>query len=280
MKREELEQFAGDWIETSQHNFVSEDAALNESIIGMRIYEKPLFAFGAADDMMFSKLKSPEAIGPHFILPEEWLPGAKTVISFFLPFTDRVLKSNACDMRRPSPEWLNARFEGQACLNQLTLSLKSRLEESGAKAVIPTMDERFWSSSEESEVNGTIRPAFSSVWSERHVGFVCGLGTFGLSKNLITERGTCGRFGSLVTDAVFSTDVRRYTEIYEYCTHCGVCARNCPANAISTQDGKNHEKCLQFLVRVLEENRPRYGCGKCQVSVPCMRKIPKSGASL
>jgi epoxyqueuosine reductase QueG len=280
MKRKNLELFAADWIETSPCNFVSEDEALNESIIGMRIYEEPLFAFGAADDDMFNKLKSPEAIGPHFILPKEWLPNAKTVISFFLPFTDCVVESNACDMKRPSPEWLNARFEGQTCLNQLTLSLKSKLEESGAKAVIPSMDERFWSSTEESEVDGIIHPAFSSVWSERHIGFVCGLGTLGLSKNLITERGTCGRFGSLVTDAVFPTDVRRYTKIYEYCTYCGLCVRNCPANAISIEDGKNHEKCWKFLMRVLEENRPRYGCGKCQVSVPCMRKIPKSSVSL
>ncbi len=277
MKREDLKQFACEWIETNRHNFVSEDAALSESIIGMKIYEEPLFAFGASDDEMFSKLKSPEAIGPHFILPEEWLPGAKTVISFFLPFTDRVVESNACDMKWPSPEWLNARIEGQECLDQLTLSLKSKLEEYGAKAVIPTLDKRFWSAVKESEVDGMICPAFSSVWSERHVGFVCGLGTFGLSKNLITKRGTCGRFGSLVTDAVFPTDMRRYTEIYEYCTYCGLCAQNCPANAISLEDGKNHEKCWKFLASTMEKHRPRYGCGKCQVSVPCMRKNPKSG---
>ncbi len=279
MEREDLEQFAGDWIETSQYNFVAEDVALNESIIGMKIFEKPLFAFGSADDNMFSKLKSPEAVGPHFILPKEWLPGAKTVISFFLPFTDRVIESNICDIKRPSLEWHHARIEGQACLNQLTLSLKSMLEESGAKAVIPNLDERFWSSFEESEVDGTIRPAFSSVWSERHVGFVCGLGTFGLSKNLITERGTCGRFGSFVTNAVFPTDVRRYTIINEYCTDCGLCVGNCPANAISTEEGKNHEKCLKYLVRISEENRMN-GCGKCQVSVPCTRQIPQSGVSL
>ena len=278
-KRKDLEQFACDWIQTNPYNFISKEAALNEFIIGMKIYEKPLFAFAAADDAMFQKLRSLEAIGPHFLLPEEWLSGAKTVISFFLPFTDPVVESNARNMQQPSPEWLHARYEGQTCLNQLMLSLKSKLESSGARAIVPTLAERFWSSTKETEVNGQMRPAFSSLWSERHIAFVCGLGTFGLSKNLITKRGACGRFGSLITDAVFTTDTRPYTQIYEYCTNCSLCADNCPAGAITVEEGKNHEKCLAFLMSVLEENRPRYGCGKCQVAVPCARQIPKPDPS-
>ncbi|MGB4438837.1 MAG: 4Fe-4S binding protein, partial [Sedimentibacter sp.] len=59
-----------------------------------------------------------------------------------------------------------------------------------------------------------------------------------------------------------------------YCTMCGACANNCPVNAISIENGKDHKKCAAFLDLTAEKFKPRYGCGKCQVSVPCGRKIP------
>ena len=40
---------------------------------------------------------------------------------------------------------------------------------------------------------------YASNWSERHVAYVCGLGTFGC-QGLITSKGLAGRFGSIITD--------------------------------------------------------------------------------
>jgi epoxyqueuosine reductase QueG len=57
---------------------------------------------------------------------------------------------------------------------------------------------------------------------------------------------------------------------------CGVCAQNCPAQAISLQSGKDHVLCRRFLDKVTEENLSYHGCGKCQTAVPCESRIPNA----
>jgi len=69
-------------------------------------------------------------------------------------------------------------------------------------------------------------------------------------------------------------DRRGYENIYDYCSMCGKCAKNCPANAISVEKGKDHRLCFAFLEKTSEKYKPRYGCGKCQVGVPCESRIP------
>ncbi len=55
---------------------------------------------------------------------------------------------------------------------------------------------------------------------------------------------------------------------------CRACIRNCPVDAISTENGKDHKKCTSFQDLTAEKFKPRYGCGKCQVGVPCESRIP------
>lgn len=40
------------------------------------IFEAPLVGSAAADDPVFPEYKRPEAIGPEWMSPVEWLPGA------------------------------------------------------------------------------------------------------------------------------------------------------------------------------------------------------------
>ena len=263
MDRERIIKMATDFVENSHDNIISKETAISERVVGLKIYDTPIFAFGDADSEDFKLLKS-SVIGEHFLLPKEWLPEAKTVISFFLPFTEAVKRGNTRDMLWPSEEWLHGRIEGQSFLNKLCQYIQDELISHGYKSIVPALDERFWSSNE----------TFSSNWSERHVAFVCGLGTFGLSKGLITKKGVAGRFGSIITELALPYDKREYCDIYEYCTMCGNCATNCPVNAISLEEGKDHQRCFEFLQKTGERFKPRYGCGKCQVGVPCESGLP------
>lgn len=270
MDKQSIVKIASEFIKTSELNYISKDDAISEELVGMKIFEEPLFAFGSADDENFKLLKDSNAIGEHFLLPNEWLPNAKTVITFFLPFTDEVIKGNKKDKKWPSNQWLHGRIEGQILVKNLCLVINSKLNEANYESIIPTLDNRFWSSTE-----SETKKSFSSNWSERHAAFICGLGTFGLSKGIITEKGMAGRLGSIITKLQLRPDDKNYTDIYEYCTMCGACVKTCPVDAISIINGKDHKKCSNFLDLTSEKFKPRYGCGKCQVSVPCERKIPK-----
>lgn len=275
MNKNELESAAQKFLLNSSNNYISKDNALLEYYVGMKIYENPIFAFGRADDEYFKKFKNPEAIGSHFMMPDQWLICAKTVISYFLPFTEQVKESNKKDFLWPSNEWLNARIEGQKMLNELSLFIQNFLIEKGYEAVSPSIDKRF-------KIGATVTSngiekinTYTSNWSERHAAFACGMGTFSLTKALITKVGMAGRMGSVITDFVPQEyTIREYNDLYEYCSMCGVCIKNCPVSAISKEKGKNHFVCDTFLNKIKEKHNPYYGCGKCQVKVPCESRIP------
>lgn len=259
-----------DFVETSPLNLVAESDALRPDIAGMPMYDDALVGVAAADDDGFEALRRPEAVGPHFRGPGEWLPGAKSVIAFFLPFSDRVVLSNRRDAREPSAEWMHARIEGQTFIIGLCRHLCAVLEAAGHRALTPAIHPDFISCNQ-ANADGL---AYTSNWSERHVGYVAGLGTFGLSSGFISRRGMAGRMGSVITDLALPADARPYSAHNEYCTMCGACQRRCPVDAISREKGRDKPACAVFLSGILQRHKPRYGCGKCQVAVPCERRAP------
>lgn len=270
MNQEQIVSIASAFANESPLNFVLPEKARREDLVGFRMYDVPIFGFGEAADPMFYELKESHIIGDHFRIPIDWLPQANTVVSFFAPFSDNVRKSNASDWKWPSDEWMHARIDGQAFILAMCHKIAEELEQRGFAAVIPAVhpDFRSWTAQEEG-------PSFTSNWSERHIAYVCGLGTFSLSKGLITRKGIAGRFGSIITDAKFERTLRSYTEYEEYCTKCGACISHCPPNAITLKEGKAHDPCSRFLDTVHEKEKPYYGCGKCQVRVPCEDRVPK-----
>ena len=240
-----------------------ENTPLNkvEELSNMIIFDEPLVGIAAADDILFQCLKEPSAVGTHHLTPGEWLPHAKTVISYFLPFSSTVRQSNYMNDKKPSREWLYGRIEGESLNNAMRDYLVEKIQEAGGKALIPSKDPRCQLLDNRSS------------WSERHVAYVAGLGTFSLSKSIITNKGSAGRFGSIITDLILEPTQRSYDDIYEYCSQCGVCIDRCPPEAI-TPEGKAHPPCHEFLEHMKIIYSPRYGCGKCQTAVPCESGIP------
>lgn len=261
---------------TCEGNTVPGGAAL-EGCEGLIMFDDPIFGVSAAGDELYRVFKRKEVVGDNFMLPEEWLPGAKSVVSFFLPFTERVRSSNRGDPENTSPEWLHARIEGQAFLNAYTEKLKAYFAARGVKSCVPATDERF-------AVKTTALPEgereavhIASNWSERHVAYASGLGTFCLTRGLISGKGVAGRYGSVIVSEEIAPDQRPYEGVYDYCIRCGACVKRCPAGAISLEYGKDQLKCRQWMAKTEKKYDPRYGCGKCQVGVPCEDRIPGGG---
>ena len=267
MDHQDLEHHAQRWLTASPLNCVK----LEKSGREIRLFDEPVFGCARADDPLFDSFRQPQVIGPHFLPPREWLAEGKTVISFFLPFSEAVRSSNRGQPSMPGEGWLYGRIEGQQLVKALCEAIAQWLREAGFAAVIPSSSERFWTVSEPDE-SGL---SFTSNWSERHVAYACGLGTFGLSKGLITERGMAGRFGSLVTACPLPSTPRAYTQVYENCIRCGKCADRCPGGAISLEGGKDHSLCLAYQRTFLHQVQPRFGCGLCQTDVPCECSNPR-----
>jgi|GEM_PF-38940 len=251
---------------------VSADIAIRKELAGLRIFETPLIGIADAADPLFLSLKDDKVVRSDYRTPREWLSTACAVISVFLPFTEEIRASNREDPRDPSDEWRHARIEGQEIIVKAADRLRKAFEEEGFRTVYPAANPAF-----------NIRDRRAN-WSERHTAFVCGLGTFGMSRGIITEKGMAGRLFSLITECPLAITKRPYEDVYEYCAKCGKCADNCPAGAIDISKPLNKAKdnslCGQYLDtthridKAGEKHKERFGCGKCQVSAPCESKIP------
>ncbi len=241
---------------------------------GSTIFGKPLVGIASASDPVFMEFRKKDVVGSGFLLPFDWLSEAVTVISYFLPFEESIRKSN---YQGPptSTDWLHGRFLGEGFNNKLRRFIINELQRLGNKAVAPALDEKF-------KPDYTL---FLSNWSERHVAYAAGLGSFGLHRGLITAKGTAGRFGSVITDLDIPATPRAGENPFQNCPFlvdgsCGVCIERCPVVAIS-EEGKDKAKCHQymFIQDPVKNLREKFGyvhsvCGKCQVNVPCEDCIP------
>ena len=254
MDQRELIGFLGSFLDDSPLNRI-EEIGIN------RIFDEPLVGIADAKDSLFIKLKEPEVIGPNHLLPLEWLSEAESVISYFLPFSKPMRKANYSP-GLPATEWVYGRIEGEICNEGLRKHLVSEFLCQGYSALAPALDSRL------------AQVKKRSNWSERHVAFIAGLGTFGLSKLLISAKGCAGRYGSIIVSQKLQPTPRSYQDVYEYCTKCWQCIERCPSGAIK-KEGKDITICSKYGDTVIKPRfAPRYGCGKCQTTVPCEAGIP------
>ena len=230
------------------------------------IWQDPLVAVAKADDTLFDRLK--EVVSPTHASPRELLPSARSVLVYFLPFVKAIPKSNKGG-ELVSVEWAAAYVETNRLIIALNQYLESFFEQRGFISSLLPPTHNF-----DPEV-------LISDWSHKHVAYIAGLGDFGHHHQLITEKGCCGRLGSLITEAPLQPSLRTGSThcLNRFDDSCAVCQKRCPVNAIKTP-GFDRHGCYDLLLKN-ERAHASLGitdvCGKCVAMVPCsfLNPVPK-----
>jgi len=232
---------------------------------------RPPLAVTAKADERFDIL--PDIAADDHALPKDLLPTAKSVAVFFVPFIkDLAKKNHKGDI--PSRHWGMAYEATNRLINSLCDKIKRFLEDAGYQSALVPATHNF------------DHKKLMARWSHKHLGYVAGLGRFGVNAQFITPSGCAGRLGSLVTEADLG-DSPLVTEkelcLYKNGHKCLVCVKRCPVGAVSSETGIDRKKCWARLKSNLGETKELAGleqtthvCGKCQVIVPCSFKIPKA----
>lgn len=219
------------------------------------LFRKPLVAVSSAQDPLYMELKS--IIGPWHKLPTELLQDAESIISFFVPFTKAVALEPK-DVPNGSFLWSEAYQEINRHFVVMSEALAELLRKRGySAALIPPTH--------------TYDPmTLQCYWSHRSAGVIAGLGRFGANRLVITEKGSAGRFCSVITSAPLAPNTR---EAKERCLRhinqsCQRCFDICPVQALgdgtmdkfACQDELNRNEALMKQSSHLETADT---CGKC-----------------
>ncbi|MFC2034668.1 epoxyqueuosine reductase [Chloroflexota bacterium] len=253
------------------------------------IFDKPLVKFADGYDPIFAEYKTiiaPTHLTPHEALAKAYsknledMPLHLSVVNWILPITEKTRKSNRSQTLAPSRLWSHTRWYGEQFNNALRNHVVEFLTGMGYLAVAPMLQPYFMRENNE-------KGPYSN-WSERHVAYAAGNGTFSLSDGFITERGIAHRCGSVVTDLALSISSRTAKDPYSNCLFyvdgsCKACIVRCPAGAI-TERGHDKIKCQQYMSDFgyspqalkdgYDNDKSLIGCGLCQVKVPCEHRIP------
>jgi epoxyqueuosine reductase len=255
-----------------------------KNIENEKAWEEPLVGFSRGDDLLYQQYQ--EIIGAFHWTPLEIFrlafPGASvqaeelTVISWILPHTEVIKADLRKETENPSEKWVRARVNGEEFNNELRRYLAATLNQAGYETVAPTLFSEF-------KLVKTEPYIMAAPWSERHIAYASGLGTFGLCGGLITAKGKAVRCGSVVARINIPATPRPYTTPYKYCLYfskgvCGICIKRCPGQAIS-KSGHDIAACIErcaISAKYMETHFAfhGYGCGFCQTGVPCESRIP------
>ncbi len=274
-----LEKIISDFVKDSPENTLKMET-------GEKAFDEVLVGFSSGSDPLYETYK--DVVSEQHWTPLEALsikfpdlqakPEDITVISWVLPQRGPTKEDNRKESFYPSRRWVQARFPGEEFNTALRNHVVQELGLKGIKSVAPMLlPEWEWLKS--------TKYVFTSTWSERHAAYAAGLGTFGLCDGLITAKGKAHRAGSVVANLKIPPSPRHYEDHHAYCLFfhdgsCTGCRKRCPVEAI-TEQGHDKVKCWDHAggtcARFVKENYgfDGYGCGLCQVGVPCESGIPK-----
>ena len=225
------------------------------------LWKKPIVRFADAAHPGFLQLQ--QIVDPEHRIPEDYLPGAQNVLSWFLPFLPEVGRSNL-EGNLSSPQWADAYLVTNEMAARINEQLVQYIQkEMGAAAAVPS----------DAGMISTDNPR--SRWSQRHVAYLAGHGTFGMNNMLISDAGAVGRYYSVVTtlDAEPDQPVAEERCLRKKNGSCGLCIRRCEAGAL-TEAGFDRFKCLSQCLENMQKYPGADVCGKCTVELPCSYGIP------
>ncbi len=221
------------------------------------LFRAPICAFSAADDPRYHALKT--TIGPWHCDPTELLPNAKSVISMFVPFTLAV--SRTAKAEEPvSALWGEAYWVVNDLFDTVGQKLAEFLKEQGFSALSVA-------------ATHTYDPEkLQSMWSHRSAAAIAGLGSFGANRLLITEKGSAGRFSTVLTSAVLEPSPFPAPDrcIYHKTGRCLLCIKACPERALQV------DAFAPFVChdRLLKNAEHLTSVGFCDVCGKCIANCP------
>ena len=302
MLTEELLSFLGRIYDESDLNRLHEDYG------GDKIFSYPLIGVAAGNDPIFQTFK--EVVGKGHLTPfEMWninsLKSIKAsylrVVSIIFPYGNKIRDEshNIIKLKHvtlPAEVYSIGRNYANDFKKQVLRKSVDFIHSRGFEIVAPMITDSF---------TVLTNQELHSNWSERHIAFAAGLGTFSHHDGLITEVGCNIRLASFITNAPFTITTRIHEDPYGNCLYrakgiCRECERRCPANAI-TENGHDKNLCYYYgrkiarkmLIRIGDILKPHVrrvdgklrdpsypvGCAFCQFGVPCMDKNPMRGES-
>ena len=245
------------------------------------IFDEPLVKFADGNDPLFEEFKT--IIGPTHLTPREALVMAYnkqpedegklvSVISWVLPIAGQTRKSNRDQKTTPSKLWAYTKWYGEKFNNALRKHIVEMFKIRGYMTTAPEIQPYF-------KIQSNEKGDYSN-WSERHIAYVAGQGTFSLSDGFITEQGIAHRCGSVVIDLKLPPSPRTAKTPFSNCLYyvnktCKACIARCPAGAI-TEAGHDKIKCKNYQDIDLKHIRDDYQVG----SAVAVYARPKSPANL
>lgn len=219
----------------------------------------PLLGVASAADPLFARLRT--AVAADHAVPGDLLPGARSVVAFFIPFSSDLARENARVGPLAARSWAEAYISTNRLIRAIGDRMEAVLGRQGYRAAVTPATHNF---DEE---------RLLSRWSHKHVAFIAGLGTFGHHHQLITRAGCCGRLGSLVTDLEMPPTSRPGWEgcLVKAGQSCHACVARCRYGALFRNRFDRHacyRQCLASDAHHRDLGRVDV-CGKCACGVPC-----------
>lgn len=223
------------------------------------LFRTPIVGFSSAADPRYGALT--HIVGEWCRPPRAHLPGANSVISYFVPFT-KALADAPQSGREGAALWAEAYRAINARFPVINAALTDLLVKEGFAAGGVSAAANFDAL------------ALRSGFSHRSAAVISGIAAFGANRMAITQKGSAGRFSSLFTTAQLSALPAAPLRLcpYEEDGSCGLCFAACPAGAL-TPHGFDRFACSRCLAENGETLRKEgqtaeNTCGKCVGACP------------